>query len=399
MNASPQAPLAGIRVVDLTGVGPGQFCTRFLADMGADVITIEAPSRAPLGGEQNQRSPYLTRKKRSLTLNLKAAEGQKVLHALVRRSDVLVEGMRPGVVRRLAADYETLSELNPLLVYCSMSGYGQDGPYAQLAGHDLNYVALAGFLRADDGLPDVPANVLADYAGASMHAVAGILLALVARERVGVGQHVDVSYLDSTVALLGATTAFRQYAEQDRVEGPGEGVFSGRFPYYAVYATADRPITIGCLEPWLWRNLCIAVGAPELVDAGFTPEDLQRAPTEAQFAAHRRLQEIFLSRGCEAWFAELAEHDVCVAPVNGLEDVFRDPHLVARGMVKEHVDVHGRTTRELGVPIVLSATPGTGGGPVPARGQHSAEILDEIGLNEAQVDALVSAGVTTTDDY
>lgn len=392
------APLSSLRVVDLTGVGPGQFCTRFLADMGADVVTIEAPSRKPLGGEENQRSLYLTRKKRSLTLDLKDRRGQEVLHALIGSSDVFVEGMRPGVVKRLAADYETLKAINPRLVYCSMSGYGQDGPYAQLPGHDINYVALGGFMRTTPGqLPEVPANVLADYAGASMHAIAGILLGLVARERLGVGQHVDVSYLDATVALLGATTAFRQYAEQNRPEAVGEGVFSGRFPYYAVYATADRPISVGCLEPWLWRNLCDHLGAPELVDAGFTPPDLKRQPSAIQIEAKRRLQEIFLTRACDEWFSELAAADVCVAPVNDVADVFRDPQLLARGMVAERADADGVTRREIGIPIRLSATPGSAVGVAPSRGEHSRAILEELGLEEDAIRALREAGVTTFD--
>src|SRR5919108_2374408 len=198
--------LAGIQVLELVRVAPGAFCTMMLADMGAEVLKIETPLAAPSGEEAARRAAFdfVNRNKRSIAINLKHTQGQKLLHQLAAEADVVVEGFRPGVMARLGGDYATLSQLNPRLIYCSLSGFGQDGPYRDLPAHDINYLALGGVLNLigePDRHPAIPLNIVADYAGASMHGVVGILLALLARQQTGRGQWVDVAYLDTTISL------------------------------------------------------------------------------------------------------------------------------------------------------------------------------------------------------
>src|SRR5438094_5783988 len=213
--------LDGIKILELTRVGPGAFCTMMLADMGAEVLKIEPPPSGRLAGSGASPGPdearklatsFTNRNKKSLTLNLKDPAGQAVLQDLAKGFDVLVEGFRPGVMKRLGGDYETLSKLNPRLVYCSLSGFGQDGPYRDYPAHDLNYLSLAGvanLIGQPGRKPVIPLNLVADYAGAGMHGALGIVLALYARERTGRGQHVDVAYLDTSVSLLAATPNMR----------------------------------------------------------------------------------------------------------------------------------------------------------------------------------------------
>src|SRR2546426_685478 len=227
--------LDGIKILELTRVGPGAFCTVMLADMGAEVLKIEPPPSGQLAGSGASPGPqearklatsFTNRNKKSLTLNLKDLAGQAVLQDLARGFDVLVEGFRPGVMKRLGGDYETLSKLSPRLIYCSLSGYGQDGPYRDFPAHDLNYLSLAGvanLIGPTEGPPAIPLNIVADYAGASMHGVTGIMFALFARERTGKGQFVDVSYLDTTISLLAATPNVRDYFADDVIPGRGKG--------------------------------------------------------------------------------------------------------------------------------------------------------------------------------
>ena len=203
--AGAAGPLAGLRVVELAGIGPGPFAAMMLADMGAEVLKIDSPDpHRPDGDEWARRTihAFTNRNKRSLTLDMKKPEGQAIFRKLAAGADVIVEGFRPGVMKRLGADYETVRALNPRVVYCSLSGFGQDGPYRNSPAHDMNYLSLAGVLGLigePDRKPVIPLNLVADYAGASLHGALGIMLALFARERTGRGQHVDVSYLDTTV--------------------------------------------------------------------------------------------------------------------------------------------------------------------------------------------------------
>ena len=249
--------LEGITVLELSRVSPGSFCTMMLADMGADVLKIETPpalspaSGSGISARSARQAAFsaLNRNKHSLGLHLKTPQGQAILHQLVATADVLVEGFRPGVMQRLHADYATLSRINPQLVYCSLSGFGQNGPYRDLPAHDLNYLALSGILHliGEAGRPPaIPLNIIADYGGAAMHGVVGILLALYARHRLGRGQHVDVAYLDATISLLAATPLLANAFADGVLPQRGLGPYTGLYAFYTTYETQDgRPALRG----------------------------------------------------------------------------------------------------------------------------------------------------------
>ena len=271
--------LDGIRILELVRVAPGEFCTMLLADMGADVVKIETPE-PPVDDARRAAFAFVNRNKRSLALDLKTPEGRALLHRLAASADVVLEGFRPGVMTRLGGDWATLSAINPRLIYCSLSGFGQDGPYRDHPAHDMNYLSLAGVLGLigeADRKPAIPLNIIADYAGASLHGSLGIVLALFARERTGRGQQVDVSYLDTTLELLAATPNMRYFFSDGVAPRRGAGFLGGSYPYYAIYETRDgKLLTIGCTEPWLWDNFCRAIGRPELGRFG-QPEEIAAA--------------------------------------------------------------------------------------------------------------------------
>src|SRR5256885_5826667 len=259
----------GIKILELARVPPAEMPAMMLADMGAEVRKIDSPDpERPEGGEWVRRTihSFTNRNKRSMTLNMKAAEGQAIFRKLAASADVIVEGFRPGVMKRLGADYETIRALNPRIVYCSLSGFGQDGPYRDYPAHDMNYLSLAGVLGliGEPGRkPVIPLNLVADYAGAGMHGALGIVLALFARERTGRGQHVDVAYLDTSVSLLAATPNMRFFFSDGLAPRRGEGFLGGSYPYYPIYETRDgKLLTIGRTQPRLWENFFKAIGRP-----------------------------------------------------------------------------------------------------------------------------------------
>ena len=392
------AALDGIKILELTRVGPGAFCTMMLADMGAEVLKIEAPPSGKLAGSGASPKPedarklatsFTNRNKKSMTLNLKDPAGQTILHQLAKRSDVLVEGFRPGVMQRLGGDYETLKKLNPRIVYCALSGYGQDGPYRDYPAHDLNYLSLAGvanLIGPAEGSPAIPLNIIADYAGATMHGVAGIMFALFARERTGEGQFVDVSYLDTTISLLAATPNVRDYFADDVMPGRGKGIFSGEYAYYGFYETKDRKmISIGCTEPWLWQNLCDAINRPDLRDCAMKPGDFSAQATERQAYARAELQKVFLTKTRDEWFAVLTKADVCIGKVYNVPEVLQDPQVRHRRMAVElYHPVAGKVT-QAGIAVKLSSTPGSIRSFAPALGENTEEVLRTIGYSTAKI--------------
>ncbi|MCP5201405.1 MAG: CoA transferase [Gammaproteobacteria bacterium] len=396
-------PLDGLRVIELNRVAPGSYCTMMLADMGAEVIRVETPSGA--GGAKDNavadddiwvKSEYTNRNKQSITLNLKHPDAQAVLHDLARTADVVVEGFRPGVTARLGCDYATLSALNPRLVYCSLSGFGQDGPYAARAGHDLNYLALAGALGQighREGPPVIPLNIIGDYAGATLHGVVGILLALLARHASGAGQHVDVSYLDASFALLAAVPGIRNFFVGGPEPQRGDNVFAGEQPYYTVYETADgRWLTVGCMEPWLWNNFCAAIGRPELEAACMQRDDFQAAASTAQREYHAEVAAIIRTRPLAEWVSHFATADVCVAEVNTLAEALADPQLRHRDMVVAVDDPALPGAVQPGIPIKLSATPGAIRSPARRAGADNEAVLAALGRTPEQIAALRAGG-------
>jgi crotonobetainyl-CoA:carnitine CoA-transferase CaiB-like acyl-CoA transferase len=389
--------LAGITVLELSRVSPGAFCTMLLADMGADVLKIEMPpvEGAALGSgvsaadERHAAFSALNRNKRSIGVNLKTPEGQQILQRLVTNADVLVEGFRPGVMQRLQADYTTLSRLNPRLVYCSLSGFGQDGPYRDLPGHDLNYLALSGVLNligAAHEPPAIPLNLIADYGGAAMHGVAGILLALLARGHTGRGQHVDIAYLDTTISLLAATPLLQNVFADGRMPQRGHGPYTGQYAFYTTYTTKDNQwLSVGCSEPWLWENLCKALGHPELARYYRRPEHLERAPTAEETRVREQFQEMFLQRTRAEWVAFLRDKNVCIGPVNTLAEVFCDPQVQHRQMRLEYHSPTVGTVQQVGIALKLSDTPGSVRHLGPRLGQHTAEVLAAAGYSAEDI--------------
>jgi crotonobetainyl-CoA:carnitine CoA-transferase CaiB-like acyl-CoA transferase len=387
--------LDGIKILELARVAPGELCTMMLADMGADVLKIETPDPNAVGDAEAARRAafaFVNRNKRSMTLNLKSAGGQAVFRKLAASADIIVEGFRPGVMKRLGADYETIKAINPRIVYCSLSGFGQDGPYRDYPAHDMNYLSLAGMLNLigdADRKPAIPLNVVADYGGASLHGALGIMLALFARERTGRGQHVDVSYLDTTLSLLAATPNMRFFFSDGRVPKRGAGFLGGSYPYYAIYETRDgKLLTIGCTEPWLWENFCTAIGRPDFVRFARKPDQFVRPANAEEDGARREIESIIRTRTRDEWFETLVKADVCVGKVYEAEEVPDDPQIRHRQMV---VDVehptHGRI-KQFGIAIKLSDTPGTIRRAAPASGEHTDDVLKDLGYDADAITAL-----------
>ena len=389
--------LEGIKILELSRVSPGAFCTMMLADMGADVLKIETPPGGQSGGsgvsatdERQAMFSYVNRNKRSLGLNLKTPEGQNILHQLVAGADVLVEGFRPGVMQRLNADYATLNEINPRLVYCSLSGFGQSGPYRDLPAHDVNYLAMSGVLNlvgpTADAPPAIPLNLIADYGGAAMHGMLGILLALHARHQTGRGQHVDVAYLDSTISLLSATLLAQNFFTDGLVPQRGVGPYSGQYAFYTTYETKDEKLlSVGCSEPWLWGNLCKALGRPDLEQFYRHEGHLKRTPNKEEARVRDQLQNIFRQRTRDEWVSFLQDKNVCIGPVNTLAEVFDDPQVQHRQMLLEqHDSTHG-TIRQAGIGLKLSDTPGGVRHLGPRLGEHTAAVLSELGYDQEDV--------------
>ena len=371
--------LSRFRLLDLSRQLPGPFCSMLLADLGMDVLTICAPTD-PLG----LGLPLLARNKRSLTLNLKAPEGRAVFHRLARDADVVLEGSRPGAAARLGVDYATLGALNPRLVYCSISGYGQDGPYRDRVGHDVNYLGFAGVIGVTGeagGAPVIPGVQIADIGGGALMAAVGILSALWAREETGRGQFVDIAMMDGAVAwqVINVLRFLIAGEEQRR----GDTLLTGHHPCYAIYETKDgRHVTVGALEPHFWRTLCERLGMPELAAQQFA----EGAERDAMF---RRLRAKFRERTMAEWVGELAELDICFGPVATLAEMMQDPHVRHRGMVVDGPE--GR--RYLGNPIKLSDTPPDLRAPAPQLGAHTDAVLASLGYSASDVAGLRERGV------
>jgi crotonobetainyl-CoA:carnitine CoA-transferase CaiB-like acyl-CoA transferase len=353
-----------------------------LADFGADVVCVEDRRY-----EGEPSMPSAMRGKRHACLDLKKPEGLAILLALVDRADVLLEGFRPGVAERLGIGYEALHARNRGLVYCSVTGYGQTGPWRDMVGHDLNYLAMAGLLdqtgTGPDAPPAIPGTQLADVAGGGMQAAIGILLALQARARTGKGQHVDVSMTDGVLGMMGYAATFLWMTGQTLERG--RSLLTGRYPWYRTYRCADgRYLSIGAVERRFWARLCEHFGRPEWTarqhDEAALPE------------MHAFFESRFAGRSRDAWFEELRPLDVCVAPVLDPQEAFESEHARERGLVAE-VDVDGRPLRVLGVPLKLSDTPGRVERRPPRFGEHTDEVLAELGHSPAEIAELHAKGV------
>jgi alpha-methylacyl-CoA racemase len=363
-------PLSGIRVLDLTRLLPGAFCTMLLADMGADVIKVEEPGAGdymrwtpPLLQGQSALFDAINRNKKSITLNLKSEAGRDLMLRLVEHADVLVEGNRPGVMTRLGLGWDVLHARNPRLVMCSITGYGQDGPFASRAGHDLNYMATAGALglNGEKGGPPVPLSVqVADIGGGGLQPAVAILGALVAVQRGAEGRWIDASMTDGAVSWLALAFAARAGGE---VVGRGDQRLTGRYACYRVYACKGGGFySVAALEPKFWATLCNAVGRPDLIDQ-------QLAEGKEGEPVHRAFEELFASRTRSEWEQELAECDACCEPVLDLDEVMSHPQIAARQKLRRP------------------------NGDAPRLGEHTALVLAELGVDSYSYEELQRQGV------
>jgi crotonobetainyl-CoA:carnitine CoA-transferase CaiB-like acyl-CoA transferase len=386
-------PLEGIKVLDLSRLAPGPFCTMILGDLGADVLKVEGPREgrlvAAVVSDEERASAYnaVERNKRSIVLNLKLEPARKIFYQLAEKADVIVEGFRPGVVKRLGVDYDTIKEINPRLIYCSLTGYGQDGPYSNLVGHDVNYISIGGALGImgiPGGAPTIPSNIVADFAGGGTNAAVGILAALIARDKTGKGQYVDIGMADGVVSLM--SMSLSRYFESNQVPERGNDMLTGGVPHYSVYETKDgKYVSIGCLEPWFYENLCRALGREDFIPHQFTEGEKR----EEIFSAFR---EIFRTKTRDEWFDYLSQWDICVAKVYTLDELSTDPQLIHRNMILELDHPELGKVKQPGISLKLSQTPGSIRSFGPALGQHTDEVMLDLGYSKERIEELRKEG-------
>jgi alpha-methylacyl-CoA racemase len=379
--------LDGMKILDVSMYLPGPYMTWLLAAMGAEVVKIENP----LGGDYGRalglgagnKSPFfeaVNRNKKSVTLNLKHLEGRRLFLRLLEEYDVLVEGFRPGTLERLGLGFETIREKLPRLICVSISGYGQESPYRLRAGHDLNYLSLAGIVGMTGlrtGEPAIPGVQIADLAGGSLMGLAGLLAAVLHREKTGQGQLVDISLFDGALSL--ATMVFGTVQAGLEDPAPGKMLLNGRLPCYGLYPTSDgRYMSLGALEFKFWENFCAAVGRNDLLGGQFGGSDVMD-----------QVRDIFASRTQEEWIALMRDREACCEPVLTLRETAETELVKARSMV--HTAADGMS--HLGCPIKFSESPAAEDVPAPALGQHTHEILSQIGLSAEELESLGSQGV------
>ncbi len=375
--------LTGIRVLDLSRMLPGPYCSMILADHGAEVIAIEDKRFQ----EDGLFFSDLNRNKRHMTLSLKSAEGLAIFFRLAEKADVILEGFRPGVVKRLGVDYASVQQKNPGIVYCSISGYGQTGPMVDRAGHDVNYLSTAGVLGliGEKGRPPViPGVQIADIAGGGMNAAVGILLALYAREKTGKGQYIDISMTDGMIGFLSLPYYFAGIS--GKPPQAADTLLSHRYGCYNTYETADgRYLALGAVENRFWRGLCEHLHHPEYAPLQY---DEERREEIIGF-----LRQKFLSKTLAEWESELAGLDICWAAVKTMDEVLVDPLFTAREMVHTYADVDGKERHGFGIPVKLSTTPGSIRTTPGRFGGATREILGEAGYSDGEIDVFIAAGV------
>jgi crotonobetainyl-CoA:carnitine CoA-transferase CaiB-like acyl-CoA transferase len=372
-------PLDGIVVLDIGTLTPGKFCTSLLADLGASVLRIERP--VARSNQISQEDLALNRGKKSLTLNLRAEAGREILLRLARRCDALIESYRPGVTKRLGIDYASLSALNPRLVYCSLSGFGQTGPLANRPGYDLLFVAQSGLLGAiaENGTaPAIPGAYLSD-AVSGITAALAISAALVEVAKTGKGRYVDLAMLDSVFALLSVS-----HGVLDNPNPAAADAYAS--PFYGVYETADgRYLALSAIRAESARTLCRELGRPEMAQ-------WEAGKAQGYAAASAFLSEAFKRAPASEWLSRLSALDIEIALVNTPHEAFADPQLVARGMVREDFHPAAGTFKRIATPVRFSAERADSA-PAPLIGQHSEEVLLELGYTEAEIAGLREQGV------
>lgn len=388
--------LEGLKILDLTRYAPGPYCTMILGDLGADVIKVEEV-RTPGADSSGQAKPPadiqhppefaspdspfnpVNRNKKSVCLNLKSEKAQRIFYTLVTEADVLVEGFRPGATKRLGIDYPTLKEMNPRLIFCAITGYGQDGPYRDLLGHDINYIATAGVVSAISlpGKPPViPGNLIGDMAAGGMQAAIGILADLTARERTGKGQFVDISMTDGAISMV--SMYLSHYFETGSLPKPEERMSCGSMPYFNYYETSDgKYIAIACMESRFFANLCRALDCEDLIPYH---TDIQKAGEILTV-----FKQKVLTKTSQEWFDILSQADVPVSRVNTLDGLVDDPQVKHRQMILEVDTPDKGKIRQAGISIKLSDTPGSVRNVGVKPGENTIEILKELGYSPEDI--------------
>ncbi|MDF2856248.1 MAG: carnitine dehydratase [Neobacillus sp.] len=387
-------PLESIRVLDLTRLLPGPYCTMFLADFGAEVIKIEEPKTGdyarwnePQMAGQGAMFNSVNRNKKSVTINLKSQKGRDIFLELVKTADVLVESFRPGVMDRLALGYEQLKELHPKLIYCSISGYGQDGPLAHEPGHDLNYLAYSGLLDLQGertGKPIIPSTQIADLGGGALMAAVGILISIVDLVKTGSGKYIDISMLDGLVSMM--QTIVPDYLANQQLPNRGELLLNGGKAYYQVYETKDnRFISVGAIEPKFWEEFCKAINKESLISQ-YNGSIVEQRKMIAE------IQEIMIQKSLEEWVSIFDNFDTCVAPVLTTKEMIKNKQIIHREMITQVNHPEHGEIKYIGNPIKLSDTE------IPMKtspglGEHTFEEISGLGYSQKEIQEFIKEKV------
>lgn len=389
-------PLAGYKVLDCSRLLPYQYCTLLLGDLGAEVLKVEEPGRGDYGRWVDMNNPgkervvfaMANRNKKSLTLNLKEEAGKRVFKKLAATYDVLFESFRPGVMDKLGLGYQVIKEINQKIIYCSGTGYGQTGPYRLKAGHDINYISVAGILGITGmhtGQPVIPGIPIADMAGGGVFPAFVIVAALIGREKTGVGMYIDVAMTDVATSLnltnIAAALSKSTGGELRRYNLRGKSIC------YNTYKTKDdKFVSIGNLESKFWVNFCHAIERDDLIENHYSPLQEGEQTTEA-------LKAIFLSKTQGEWIEILKEADNCFAPVLTPAETLENQHLIARKMITKMPDGKGKETVQIAFPTLFSEELDYKRSPAPALGEHTIETLKNLGYSPEEIQSLKKNGV------
>jgi crotonobetainyl-CoA:carnitine CoA-transferase CaiB-like acyl-CoA transferase len=379
--------LKELKMLDLSRLLPGPYCSLLLADLGMEVLKVEDPEQgdytrgiAPIRKKDSAIFLALNRNKKSIKLNLKIREGKEIFYKLIQSYDIILESFRPGVIDRLGIGYQELKKRNPRVILCSLSGYGQDGPYQGRSGHDINYIGLGGVLEitgVKNGDPVLPGVQIADIGGGGMMAAIAILAAAIHREKTGEGQFLDISMMDSVVSWLSIHAG--KYFMDGELLKRGDMPLTGRYACYQVYPTKDgRHMSLGALEPKFWKNFCEAVGRRDLMDKQFIEG-------EERLRVIEEIQNLFKTKTQEEWVDFFKKADACCEPILTFEQVFQHPQVLHRQMVVEVEHPVEGNVRQLGNPIKSSRFPFEIRTPSPAWGEHTIEVLKAMGYSEEEI--------------
>jgi crotonobetainyl-CoA:carnitine CoA-transferase CaiB-like acyl-CoA transferase len=377
--------LDDVRILDLSRLLPGPYCTRLLADLGAEVIKVEEPGRgdyirslAPFENGVSIAFELLNRGKKSVALNLETKQGQEILQKLAAKADVFLESYRPGTAKKLGCDFESIRRVNERIVYCSLTAYGQTGPYKYLPGHDINCLALSGFLSLNGkDEPVVPALQIGDLAGGMLAALA-IMTALFARQKRNEAQYIDVSMLDTLLSWLILPLALHM--------GGNTSMLAGELPFYRLYRTLDsRYLAVGVIEPQFWEELCRLIDRPDIIPDQYSSGSRRESVVEA-------VQSALATKTSREWFRIMRELGIPCTPFLVLDEVLRDPHVRERGMLLRRDQTSGRLTY-VGNPCKIRGLDQISLISSPELGQHSTELLRQIGYSKSEIEHLVETGV------